>query len=60
MSKWFKSIIQHALTAFGAILVAGGVIDSDQAQQFVDNNVAILTGAAVYGVGQLWSIISKK
>lgn len=60
MKKWLASILKQALTAFGAVLVAGGVADAEAIEQFVDSNVAILSGAIVYGIGQLWDLISKK
>ncbi len=60
MSKYIKSIVQHALTALGAILVAKGILDPDDVQQFVDTNVAVLVGAITYGLGQIWDIKTKK
>lgn len=59
MVKYIKSIIQHALTALGAVLVAKGIIDQDQVQQFVDANIAVCVGAITYFVGQLWDIKNK-
>lgn len=59
MTKYIKSIVQHGLTALGAILVAKGIIDQDQVQQFVDTNVVVIVGAITYGLGQIWDIKSK-
>ena len=60
MVKYIKSIIQHALTALGAVLVAKGIIYQDQVQQFVDANVAVVVGAITYALGQIWDIKTKK
>ena len=58
-NKYVKSIVQHGVTALGAILVAKGIIDAEQVQQFVDTNVAIIVGAITYFIGQFWDIKSK-
>lgn len=59
VSKYIKSIVQHGITALGAILVAKGIVDAEQVQQFVDTNVAIIVGAITYLIGQIWGIKSK-
>lgn len=59
VSKYVKSIVQHGVTALGAILVAKGIVDAEQVQQFVDTNVAIIVGAITYLIGQVWDIKSK-
>ena len=59
VSKYVKSIVQHGVTALGAILVAKGIVDAEQVQQFVDTNVAIIVGAITYLIGQIWDIKSK-
>lgn len=60
MTKYIKSIVQHALTALGAILVAKGILDPDEVQQFIDTNVAVVVGVITYGLGQIWDIKTKK
>lgn len=59
MKKYIQSIVQHGLTALGAILVAAGIADNDTVSQFVTVNTAIITGAVVYLLGQLWSMFTK-
>lgn len=60
MKKYVKSIVLHAVTALGALLVAKGIIDQEQVQQFIDTNVAIAVGAITYLLGQLMDIKTKK
>ena len=59
MRKWLQSIVQHGLTAIGAVLVAAGIVDNDTVAQFVSVNGAIITGAIMYALGQLWSGFTK-
>lgn len=60
MRKWLQSIIQHGLTALGAILVAAGIVDNDTVVQFVTVNTAIFSGIIMYLLGQLWDVFTKK
>ena len=60
MRKWLQSIVQHGLTAIGAVLVAAGIVDNDTVAQFVSVNGAIITGAIMYVLGQLWSGFTKQ
>lgn len=59
MSKWITSLVKQGLTALGAVLVAAGIIEADQATQFVDTNVSVIVGAVLYGIGQLWDLVKK-
>lgn len=59
MKKYIQSIIQHGLTAIGAILVAAGIVDNDTVAQFVTVNTAILSGVIMYIIGQLWAMFTK-
>lgn len=59
MRKWLQSIVQHGLTAIGAVLLAAGIVDNDTVAQFVTVNGAIITGAVMYLLGQLWSVFTK-
>lgn len=59
MKKYLQSIIQHGLTALGAVLVAAGIADNETVSQFVTVNAAIITGAIVYALGQLWDMFTK-
>lgn len=59
MKKYIQSLVQHGLTALGAVLVAAGIADNDTVSQFVTVNTAVVTGAIVYLLGQLWAIFTK-
>ena len=59
MKKWIRSLVTHALTAVGALLVARGYIDAEAANQFVAANTDVIVGLVTYGIGQLWGIFSK-
>ena len=60
--KYLTSIIRHALTALGALLVGKGIIDQDTADQMVNGNTAIVLGVISYLIGQVcsWWTIKKK
>ena len=60
MKKYVQSVVQHGLTALGAVLVAAGIVDNDTVAQFVTVNTAIITGAVMYAVGQLWAVFTKQ
>lgn len=59
MEKWIGSLVRHGLTALGGALVAVGVTDADAAG-FVDAATPVVTGVAVFAVGQLWSLAQKE
>ena len=59
MRKWLQSIVQHGLTAIGAFLVAAGIVYNVFFFFFVTVNGAIITGAVMYLLGQLWSVFTK-
>ena len=59
MKKYIQSLVQHGLTALGAVLVAAGIADNDTVSQFVTVNTAVVTGAIVYLLGQIWAIFTK-
>lgn len=59
MKKYIQSLIQHGLTALGAVLVAAGIADNETVSQFVTVNTAIITGAVVYALGQFWAMFTK-
>jgi hypothetical protein len=59
MKKYIQSFVQHGLTALGAVLVAAGIADNETVSQFVTVNTAIITGAVVYALGQLWAVFTK-
>ena len=60
--KYITSIIRHALTALGALLVGKGIIDQDTADQMVSGNTDIILGVISYLIGQAcsWWTIKKK
>lgn len=60
--KYLTSIIRHALTALGALLVGKGIIDQDAADQMVSGNTDIILGIISYLIGQVcsWWTIKKK
>lgn len=60
--KYLTSIIRHALTALGALLVGKGIIDQDTADQMVNGNTDIVLGVISYLIGQVcsWWTIKKK
>lgn len=45
-------IIRHALTFFGGLVVAKGLVDAD--------TVATIVGSVSTLVGAIWSIVAKK
>lgn len=59
MTRYLKSIIQHGLTALSAVLVAKGIIDADQASEFVATNVDVIIGSITYLLAQVWAIKSN-
>lgn len=59
MKKYIQSFVQHGLTALGAVLVAAGIADNETVAQFVTVNTAIITGAVMYALGQLWAVFTK-
>ena len=60
--KYLTSIIRHALTALGGILVAKGIIDQDVADNMVNNETEVILGLISYVLGQVcsWWTIKKK
>ena len=60
--KYLTSIIRHALTALGALLVGKGRVDQDVADNMVTNDTEIVLGVISYIIGQVcscWTIKKK-
>ena len=59
---YLTSIIRHALTALGALLVGKGIIDQDVADNMINNDTEIVLGVVSYIIGQVcsWWTIKKK
>lgn len=57
MKKYISSVVRHLLTGLGATLVALGVEHQD-AQSFLLASEPVITGLAVYALGQGWSFIN--
>jgi len=57
---YLRSIVRHAATFIGGLLVAKGVIDEGPQPEFIDGTTDILMGIIAYAVGQLSSLWEKK
>lgn len=55
-NRILQSLVRHALTAGGTVLVSNGLIDSEAAGQLTN----VLTGLAMTGIGLAWSGKDKK
>ena len=55
----FGSVIRHLLTAASGGLIVVGVSE-EQTQDFVHAAEPLVSGIALYLVGQVWSIFDKK
>jgi hypothetical protein len=59
MQLIFGSIVRHLLTLFAGGLISIGINESDTAN-LVTAVEPVLTGAALYGAAQVWSLVDKK
>lgn len=56
ISALFGSVVRHALTAAGALLVAKGIVTPAESAAFISANTAVLLGLITYFAGQAWSL----
>ena len=59
MEKYIGSIVRHALTTVGGVLIAVGVGESET-HALVDAATPVVTGVATIAVGIAWSFLEKK
>lgn len=53
------SLVRHALTALGAVLVAKGIANEESVNSVSTGVAEIVAGSIVYFGGQLWSLAQK-
>lgn len=54
------TFIRQNVTAFGAILVAKGLLPAALLTSFAESTTGLLVGVVALGGGYLWSLVSKK
>lgn len=53
------SVVRHAITAAGAILVFKGITTPEVLAGLASNVAAIVVGLAMYVTSQVWSLVQK-
>ena len=57
---YLGSLVRHAMTAVAGALIGLGVLSAQNQDKFVDANSEVVSGLALFAVGQGLSLLGKK
>lgn len=60
LGPYVGSLVRHGLTALGAILIAKGIVDAEQANTWVEATMVLVPGIVSWLAGQLSSFAAKR